>query len=91
MDTVNMALRYPSYFGGNLEEWGVNGGQLEGITPIGNDLVLLHGLTFSSNFPVTEHAWRTTYPGGGKPFVSILDLRNLNGNGVALDSEAQVR
>jgi hypothetical protein len=69
VDGAHMTLRYSSYFGGTSEEMGP-------ITPMGQDLVVVSGMTKSPNFQITEHAWLKTAAGAIKPFFAILDLRN---------------
>ena len=69
LDARTMVMPYSTYFGGVAEELGA-------ITSMGNDLVVAHGLTGSSNFPLTGQAWRTSTAGPMKPFFSILDIRN---------------
>jgi hypothetical protein len=69
LDPRTLAMPYSTYFGGNWEE-------LAWTEPMGNDLVVAHGFTRSTNFSITPNAWRTGYPDSTKPFFSILDIRN---------------
>ncbi len=68
-DPRTLAMPYSTYFGGNWEE-------LAWTEPMGNDLMVAHGFTRSTNFPISTNAWRTGYPDSTKPFFSILDIRN---------------
>ncbi len=67
IDSTGSKLLFATYLGGSSSDYG------RGVSVGANDTVYVGGYTYSSDFPTTAGAYRTSRPGGYDGFVSRLN------------------